>query len=98
MLDELLAACLTPSMERPRVDRFAAGWIMTLFSSHDALPQKSVRRVWDLFLVDGWKAVFRVILAILDVLTEVGTTSAEATCPGSHHLMPPPPACRDRTT
>lgn len=57
-----------PSTECPR---FAAGWTMTLFSSHDALPQDSVRAVWDLFLVDGWKAVFRVILAILDALTEV---------------------------
>ena len=44
---------------------------MTLFASHDALPDATVRAVWDLFLVDGWKAIFRVILVILDVLSEV---------------------------
>jgi ecotropic viral integration site 5 protein len=48
---------------------------MTLFTSMDVLPYNVTCAVWDLFLVDGWKAVFRVALALLslaekDLLTE----------------------------
>lgn len=37
-------------------------WFVTLFAR--VLPAQSVHRVWDLFLLDGWKMVFRVALAI----------------------------------
>uniref|UniRef100_K3WM79 Rab-GAP TBC domain-containing protein n=1 Tax=Globisporangium ultimum (strain ATCC 200006 / CBS 805.95 / DAOM BR144) TaxID=431595 RepID=K3WM79_GLOUD len=40
----------------------ATQWFVTLFARVFPLP--TVARVWDLFLVDGWKMIFRVALAI----------------------------------
>ena len=40
---------------------------MTLFTSMDVLPYKVTCAVWDLFLVDGWKTIFRVALALLSI-------------------------------
>ena len=41
------------------------GWYMTLFTSLDTLPLSTVVAFWDLFLIDGWKALHRFALAIL---------------------------------
>lgn len=40
---------------------------MTLFTSMDVLPYTVTCAVWDVFLVDGWKAIFRVALALLSI-------------------------------
>lgn len=48
---------------------FATDWFMTMFVT--ALPLPSVERVWDLFLVDGWKALFQTGLAILAQMDEM---------------------------
>ena len=45
------------------VSYFASRWLMTLFSN--VFPVSRVLRVWDLFLVEGWKVMFRVSLALL---------------------------------
>ena len=46
------------------VSMFATQWIMTVFSSTFSF--ELVARVWDIFLVEGWKVVYRVIIALLD--------------------------------
>ena len=59
----LRAAAVHPST-------FATGWVMTLFSSFDALPPALVAGgVWDSFFTHGWKAVFRATLTILEAVT-----------------------------
>ncbi len=45
-------------------DFYAAQWIATLFS-YD-LPIEIVTKVLDIFLIDGWKVVFKLILALLN--------------------------------
>jgi len=42
-----------------------AGWIMTLFTSLETLPVGYVAPLLGLFILDGWKALFRAILALL---------------------------------
>lgn len=53
-------------LEREHVDisMIATQWIMTLFSSTFRFDM--VSRVWDSFLVEGWKVVYRIILALLE--------------------------------
>ena len=49
---------------------FATGWVMTLFSSFDALPPALVAGgVWDSFFTHGWKSVYRSTLTILEAVT-----------------------------
>eukprot|EP00567_Pseudictyota_dubia_P009097 CAMPEP_0197462010 /NCGR_PEP_ID=MMETSP1175-20131217/57988_1 /TAXON_ID=1003142 /ORGANISM="Triceratium dubium, Strain CCMP147" /LENGTH=46 /DNA_ID= /DNA_START= /DNA_END= /DNA_ORIENTATION= len=43
---------------------YATQWLLTLYAS--SFPFDLVTRVWDCFLAEGWKIVFRVMLAILD--------------------------------
>jgi hypothetical protein len=46
---------------------FATGWVMTLFSSFDALPPSVVAGgVWDPFLLRGWKALMASMLTVLE--------------------------------
>jgi hypothetical protein len=47
------------------------GWFMTLFTSMDVLPYSATVVVWDVFLVDGWKTIFRVVLALLAIAEPV---------------------------
>ena len=47
---------------------FCAQWFVTLFSY--SLPVGMLRRVWDVFFVDGWPALFRVGLALLSAQQE----------------------------
>ncbi|KAL3803875.1 hypothetical protein HJC23_004037 [Cyclotella cryptica] len=50
--------------ENIEVSMFATQWIMTVFTSTFSF--ELVARVWDSFLVEGWKVVYRVILALLN--------------------------------
>eukprot|EP00659_Diplonema_papillatum_P014014 gene14014-21428_t len=45
------------------VSFFASQWFMTLFVY--IFPFKLLLRVWDIFLVEGWKIIFRVAVALL---------------------------------
>jgi len=47
-------------------DFYALQWILTLFS-YDLSIEIATRAI-DLFLVDGWKAIFKVILALLSMI------------------------------
>jgi hypothetical protein len=49
---------------------YAAPWFMTLFGSLKTLPLPTVERVWDVFLVDGWKVLFRCGLTLLHQMQE----------------------------
>lgn len=60
--DHLARESVTPEM-------YSASWFMTLFGSGDTLPTECVNALWDMFVVDGWKAVFRVVLAVLHLLS-----------------------------
>lgn len=55
---------------------YAIQWFLTLFASD--LPQGTVRRVWDRFLVAGWRVIVQVGLALL--YTIEGTLPAMETC------------------
>jgi hypothetical protein len=43
---------------------------MTLFAALDVLPVEHMCVVWDMFFVDGWKAMFRVALALLEAVAD----------------------------
>ncbi|KAL7528074.1 hypothetical protein ACHAXR_002253, partial [Thalassiosira sp. AJA248-18] len=53
-------------MKKEQVDisMFATQWIMTVFTS--TFPFDLVARVWDSYIVEGWKVVYRVILSLLE--------------------------------
>jgi len=42
---------------------FATRWFMTIFTS--VFPFSLVSRVWDVYLVEGWKVVYRVMVCLL---------------------------------
>lgn len=42
---------------------FAAGWFITLFS--EQLPTHTVNRIWNMFLLKGWKVLIKFALAVL---------------------------------
>ena len=44
---------------------FSASWFITLFTNFNYLPPDVVAMFFDQFVLDGWKAVFRVALALL---------------------------------
>jgi len=46
------------------ITMFATQWLLTLYTS--SFRFELVTRVWDCFLAEGWKIVYRVMLAILD--------------------------------
>lgn len=43
---------------------------MTLFTSHCLLPPKTVSKILDSFLIEGWKVIYRVSLAVLSFYEE----------------------------
>ncbi len=47
-------------------DMFVTEWYMTLFT-YRAIPPETTARIWDMFLVDGWKVLHRVAIAILEL-------------------------------
>jgi len=69
-LDASLAHCI-PMLSRHLASQeiscamFGAGWYMTVFSSQSTLPCRTVARVWDSFLLEGWQAVHRTSVALL---------------------------------
>jgi hypothetical protein len=44
-------------------DFFTSKWIMTIFSCF--LPFDVLAPIYDMFIIDGWKAVFRIGIALL---------------------------------
>jgi hypothetical protein len=84
---------------------FSAQWLLTIFTYN--FPFATVVRVWDAFLAEGWKVVFRVALAVLriaerkcagpTIATSCAETGSSPLCcmsripPGPHT---PPPASR----
>lgn len=44
-------------------DIFLSKWILTIFSSY--LPFETLAKVWDVFLIDKWKAIFKFSLSFL---------------------------------
>lgn len=50
--------------EHVRLSMFATQWLMTLFTS--TFPFDLVARVWDSYIVEGWKVVYRVVLSLLE--------------------------------
>ena len=57
---------------------YAIQWFLTLYASD--LPQPIVRRIWDRFLVAGWRVMTQIGLVLLyriqDVLIEMEPSSA----------------------
>ena len=45
-------------------------WFVTLFTSFDTLPYVLVKRVFDWFLLDGWKVLFKVALTLVSIVEE----------------------------
>merc|ERR1712000_276228 len=45
------------------VSIFASQWFMTLYVYH--FPFRAVLRLWDIFLCEGWKIIFRVGITLL---------------------------------
>ncbi len=45
------------------VSIFASQWFLTLFTYH--FPFRAVLRVWDVFMCEGWKIIFRVAITLL---------------------------------
>lgn len=50
--------------ETIHVSMFVTQWLLTLYTS--TFPFDLVARVWDSFLVEGWKVVYRVMLSLLE--------------------------------
>mmetsp|Transcript_4055 Transcript_4055/g.8471 ORF Transcript_4055/g.8471 Transcript_4055/m.8471 type:complete len:775 (+) Transcript_4055:99-2423(+) len=49
--------------EYVHVSMFATQWFITIYTN--TFPFDLVTRVWDMFLVEGWKVVYRVMIALL---------------------------------
>jgi Rab-GTPase-TBC domain len=49
--------------ETIHVTMYATQWLLTVYTS--SFPFELVTRVWDCFLFEGWKIVYRVMLALL---------------------------------
>jgi len=70
---EKLIAQFNPKLyrhfEKEHVDTtmFASQWLITLYTS--SFPFDIVVRVWDCFLMEGWKVIYRVMLALLEKAT-----------------------------
>ena len=53
--------------ENVHITMFATQWLLTLYTS--SFPFDVVTRVWDCFLLEGWKIVYRVMLVLLEQST-----------------------------
>ena len=51
--------------ENVHVTMYATQWLLTIYTS--SFKFELVTRVWDVFLYQGWKVVYRVMLSILDL-------------------------------
>ena len=43
-------------------------WILTIFSNY--LPFETCYKIWDLFIIDKWKAIFRISIILLDTMKD----------------------------
>ncbi|EED89192.1 RabGAP, partial [Thalassiosira pseudonana CCMP1335] len=50
--------------ESIHISMFVTQWLLTVYTS--TFPFELVSRVWDSFMVEGWKVVYRVMLALLE--------------------------------
>jgi len=55
-------------VENIHVSMFVTQWLLTLYTS--TFPFDLVARVWDCFLVEGWKVVYRVMLSLLETASK----------------------------
>lgn len=46
---------------------FASPWIITIFISTFKDCDQLLLKIWDYFIAKGWKAVFRIVIALLEV-------------------------------
>ena len=53
--------------ENIHITMFATQWLLTMFTS--SFPFHIVTRVWDCFILEGWKVAYRVMLALLEKAT-----------------------------
>ena len=63
-----------------RPSMYASQWFMTVFSYN--FPFDVVVRIWDIFLAEGWKIVFRVALALLQLSASECCSRRSAGCEG----------------
>jgi hypothetical protein len=58
---------LASHMEKENVllTMYGTKWFITIYSS--SFPFNIVTRIWDIFLIRGWKIVFRIMLAVLKI-------------------------------
>lgn len=47
-------------------DMFFSKWILTIFACY--LPFSTLAKVWDIFFIDGWKAIFKLSMCFLKEL------------------------------
>eukprot|EP00826_Nyctotherus_ovalis_P042581 TRINITY_DN4396_c0_g1_i10.p1 TRINITY_DN4396_c0_g1~~TRINITY_DN4396_c0_g1_i10.p1 ORF type:complete len:979 (-),score=319.71 TRINITY_DN4396_c0_g1_i10:139-3075(-) len=57
------------------LDYFTTGWFMTIFThtlheSIEIMPPLLLMKVWDAFLLDGWKAVFKVAVHMMNKMEQ----------------------------
>ncbi len=50
-------------------DYFTSKWIMTVFACF--LPFEQLPHIFDIFLMDGWRAVFRIGIALLKEMEQL---------------------------
>ena len=43
-------------------------WILTIFANY--MPFTTLYKIWDLFIIDKWKAIFRISIILLDTMKE----------------------------
>jgi hypothetical protein len=49
-------------------DIFFSKWILTIFSNY--LPFHKLYKIWDLFIIDKWKAIFRISMVLLGLMKD----------------------------
>jgi predicted 2-oxoglutarate/Fe(II)-dependent dioxygenase YbiX len=54
--------------ESIHISMFVTQWLLTVYTS--TFPFELVSRVWDSFLVEGWKVVYRVMLALMEAASK----------------------------
>lgn len=62
---------------------FMTQWVVCIFTN--SFPFEMVTRVWDAFLAEGWKVVYRVILGILKFFEKVRHDTLAATADTSRY-------------
>lgn len=60
-------------------DYFTSKWFMTIFACF--LPYAMIAPIFDMFLLEGWRAVFRIGIALLRLLqSEIGSMDMMEMC------------------